>query len=50
MSDYKVICHYCFGRGSMVEEGYAECPYCDGTGWVDDVQNDENDLEDEEES
>lgn len=46
MSDYKAICHCCFGRGSIAEEGDADCPYCDGTGWVD--ESDDEYDEDEE--
>ena len=42
-----VVCHYCFGKGSLEGEGYAECPYCDGTGFepVDDMMDDMTDDE-----
>jgi hypothetical protein len=42
-----VVCHYCFGKGSLEGEGYAECPYCDGTGLepVDDMMDDMTDDE-----
>jgi RecJ-like exonuclease len=26
------VCHYCCGQGQLPNEGYADCPYCDGTG------------------
>jgi hypothetical protein len=41
------VCHYCFGKGSLEGEGYAECPYCDGTGFepVDDMMDDMMDDE-----
>lgn len=26
------VCHCCFGRGQLPGEGYADCPYCGGTG------------------
>jgi DnaJ-class molecular chaperone len=28
------VCHCCFGQGHMPGEGRADCPYCDGTGFV----------------
>lgn len=42
MSEYQ-ICHYCFGE-PLVNEGYAECPYCDGTGFeeVEEVEESED--------
>jgi RecJ-like exonuclease len=40
------VCHYCFGKGSLSEEGYAECPYCGGTGF-EEVYDYEDELDDE---
>lgn len=43
MREYEV-CHYCFGQGCLENEGYTECPYCDGAGFEDvSIYNDEQD-------
>jgi len=45
------VCHCCFGIGYLAEEGDAECPYCDGTGFepvddmIDDAEEDETFME-----
>lgn len=41
------VCHYCFGQGYLKNEGYAECPYCDGTGFEIYMLDDEDEMEDE---
>jgi hypothetical protein len=29
IESHQEVCHYCFGKGVIPEEGYADCPYCD---------------------
>ena len=41
----QVVCHCCFGLGVIEEEANDECPYCDGTGFYDDIDYDEEDSE-----
>jgi DnaJ-class molecular chaperone len=41
------MCHACFGKGYIDGEAYAECPYCDGTGWIDISEEFNYDEEDE---
>lgn len=42
---HEVICHLCFGKGFIPEEGYAECPYCDVTGFYEEYDYDVNEEE-----
>ena len=41
------VCHCCFGAGVLAGEGYAECPYCDGTGWIDEREYEEEEEDEE---
>ncbi len=35
-----VECHCCFGKGYLPEEGDADCPNCQGLGYIDLFEDD----------
>ena len=46
-NNHEIVCHCCFGTG--IVDVFEICPYCDGTGFYEEYEEDDFDDEGEDE-